>query len=487
VSGSGTARVRVHEIARQLGIPTKQVLNRLGEMGEFVKSASSIVEAPVARRLLEESTTADTSQPGAVRDAAVDNDRNDVVNLRIDQMAHWHDVEEVLSACRNARRDAKPLVLDVSDTETIWPNVCVPMAAVVDHFKTAGVTISFRGEHGRVLSTSFRHPLEATSANLAARPFMNKVWVYFDEDQVAPLADTLINWLQKTVEMESGVQQALNFCLYEVLDNVFQHSGAGAGFLMAVVQPKARRLSLAIADTGIGVYNSFKPSKYNPPSHFDALTLAVQAGVTSTGDRRGNGLFALRGTVEQNRGSLILRSGPGKLSIINNQANGRDYPSTPSIDEQHKGFFLDWQLKLDQPVSLNDVLGMENVNLPLEGLEDSAGEHVVGIAEHETGTGTRKAAEQLRLYLVNTLNLGAPYLVLDFTGVAIVSASFADEVVGKLADEYGMIRFPHHFRLRNMNETIAALLDRAIRLRIGTEPPPAVSRSRTEDRGRDHP
>src|SRR5690606_7063254 len=47
-------KARVHELAKELGVPSKTVLAKLKEMGELVKSASSTVEAPVARRLKEE-------------------------------------------------------------------------------------------------------------------------------------------------------------------------------------------------------------------------------------------------------------------------------------------------------------------------------------------------------------------------------------------------------------------------------------------------
>ncbi|MEV6524190.1 translation initiation factor IF-2 [Longispora sp. NPDC051575] len=44
-------KARVHELAKELGVESKTVLAKLKDMGEFVKSASSTVEAPVARRL----------------------------------------------------------------------------------------------------------------------------------------------------------------------------------------------------------------------------------------------------------------------------------------------------------------------------------------------------------------------------------------------------------------------------------------------------
>ena len=52
-TGENVSKVRVHELAKQLGMESKVVLAKLQEMGEFVKSASSTVEAPVVRKLIE--------------------------------------------------------------------------------------------------------------------------------------------------------------------------------------------------------------------------------------------------------------------------------------------------------------------------------------------------------------------------------------------------------------------------------------------------
>ncbi|HEY2723727.1 MAG TPA: translation initiation factor IF-2 [Pseudonocardiaceae bacterium] len=44
-------KARVHELAKELGVTSKEVLSKLADLGEYVKSASSTVEAPVARKL----------------------------------------------------------------------------------------------------------------------------------------------------------------------------------------------------------------------------------------------------------------------------------------------------------------------------------------------------------------------------------------------------------------------------------------------------
>jgi translation initiation factor IF-2 len=53
------AKVRVYELAKELGVESKVVMTKLQELGEFVRSASSTVEAPVVRKLREALPVAD--------------------------------------------------------------------------------------------------------------------------------------------------------------------------------------------------------------------------------------------------------------------------------------------------------------------------------------------------------------------------------------------------------------------------------------------
>src|SRR2546430_2280493 len=72
--GSAVAKVRVYELAKEFGVESKAVMARLQEMGEFVRSASSTIEAPVVRRLKEELAAqqpkqAPAGKPGSKRPA----------------------------------------------------------------------------------------------------------------------------------------------------------------------------------------------------------------------------------------------------------------------------------------------------------------------------------------------------------------------------------------------------------------------------------
>ena len=44
-------KLRVHELAKQLGITSKELIASLKEQGEFVKTASSTIEPPVVKKM----------------------------------------------------------------------------------------------------------------------------------------------------------------------------------------------------------------------------------------------------------------------------------------------------------------------------------------------------------------------------------------------------------------------------------------------------
>ncbi|MFF4157181.1 translation initiation factor IF-2 [Streptomyces sp. NPDC001678] len=70
------AKVRVYELAKEFGVESKVVMAKLQELGEFVRSASSTIEAPVVRKLTDAlqgpggSAGKSAAKPAAPRKAA---------------------------------------------------------------------------------------------------------------------------------------------------------------------------------------------------------------------------------------------------------------------------------------------------------------------------------------------------------------------------------------------------------------------------------
>ena len=66
------SKVRVSALAKELGVTSKVLLERLNGMGEYVKSASSTIETPVVRRYNEkfptEAPKAEAKKPEAKKE-----------------------------------------------------------------------------------------------------------------------------------------------------------------------------------------------------------------------------------------------------------------------------------------------------------------------------------------------------------------------------------------------------------------------------------
>ena len=64
------AKLRVHELAKELGITSKELMGHLKEAGEFVKSSSSSLEPPVVRQMREKFATAPKTKKADAKPAA---------------------------------------------------------------------------------------------------------------------------------------------------------------------------------------------------------------------------------------------------------------------------------------------------------------------------------------------------------------------------------------------------------------------------------
>ena len=519
-SGGGCvlAKTRVHELAKAYGVESKFILEQLKDCGVFAKSASSVVSLEDELRLRERlrslqppGRSSELNAKGASSQAMPRSEdeglpltpvrptlqpatpppvassprpevptgspatspthpppvlSEKVRTVPIHSLSSENDLRLILRECKRVSAGGR-VVFDLRDAEGFYPSIAVPAVAFIQHFREAGARIEIANASVVAEIMSIRNPLEATPANLSeANEHLSRLWAYFDHQQANALTSAFMDTMRRKVECEEGVLEALEWCLYEVLDNVMQHSKSDSGYAMLQLHVRSKRLAVCIADTGIGVQRSLASSPlYRPKTAFDALTMAVREGVTrDKASNQGNGLFGLVKIVEQNMGKLQIRSGRGKMVLQNNRFTGSNDQQV--IGPDHHGAILDFQLKVDKPVSLGNALNYEPVNLYLESLESEQGEHVISIRGQAGGAGSRAAARELKILIMNVLNQGVSHVALDFEGQAVVSSSFADEVIGKMFAEMGYNTFNQRIHLRNMNPTVGTLVDRAIARRL---------------------
>lgn len=390
------------------------------------------------------------------------------VRHTVASMSGASDVVSLIYACRKARETSQRLHLGLANTHRIYPNGAVPMAITLQYFKRHGLQISTGEICEEVARTSFLNPRQASRGELRGATVKNTIWRYSDEREADALCNAFIDFLTENIACEYGVLDALNWCLFEVMDNVFQHSRAQVGYAMLQLHYQSRRVAVAVADDGIGIFGSLREGNISGVTNeYDAIKLSVQERVTSKPKNMGNGLYGLMRVVGLNGGEMEIRSGRGYMTFKNSELFGDYKQSRPVLDpDAHRGTTVDWQLDVSRQVSLSQALGTKRPNLRLESIEDAAGEHRVSVADFEEGLGTRRSAEQIRIKLVNLLNEGAPRLVLDFSNINVISSSFADEVLGKLALQMGFVQFVNRFRLDRMSETVESIVNRAIQQRI---------------------
>jgi anti-sigma regulatory factor (Ser/Thr protein kinase) len=373
---------------------------------------------------------------------------------------------------RGAERDGRTAIIDFGDCHPIYPNGAAPVASILHLFRDRGLSIELRNLQGFAQYVHIDEPWLATPSNLSrASACWNVVWRYDHGDQVFVLAKSLIEDIIERIEFGRGVLEALSWCLYEVLDNVLIHAhSANGGFAMVQYLKATKRLAVSIADTGIGIHRSFFEGKggFRPPTAADALELAVRQWTSSTGEKRGNGLFGLSQVVQSNDGTLDLSSGRAIL----HRAKTNQYTSQVSqgdtlvIDADHHCTIVDFQLSIGNPIDISSLLGGAFIyNHEIEPLMNDNGAVVVKIADYATKVATRDGAIGLRVRLFNYLGEGAPHVSLDFTGVGIISSSFADETIGMLAQHYGLAEFRRLFSFQNVSDVNKVLLDRAIAAR----------------------
>jgi anti-sigma regulatory factor (Ser/Thr protein kinase) len=505
------AKTRVHELAKEFGTESRYILMELKALGEFVKSASSTVEPSVERRLrtrlegksmprrapakmpaLQASPMAvQIPSPPAPRSSPVApggssrqpqgadtppaqeapaNETPSVRSIPLHSLSSDNDLLRVLRECKRAqsKSNAARIAFDMSDAQGFYPSIAVPAVAIIQHFREHGLGVDLVNLSPVAEVMRVRNPMEASATNLAdLNEPLSRMWAYFDHQQANALTTAFMDCIRRKVECEAGVLEALEWCLYEVLDNVMQHSKSSVGYAMLQLHIKSKRLAVCVSDTGIGVQRSLASSPmYRPRTAFDALTMAVEEGVTrDQTSNQGNGLFGLVKIVEQNGGKLHIRSGRGYMLLQGNRATGAN--DQELIGPDNHGTTVDFQLKVDRPVSIGNALNYEPTNLFMESLESADGEHVIKIREQAGGAGSRLAARELKVLIMNVLNDAAPHVVLDFEGQAVVSSSFADEVIGKMFAQMGFNGFNQRVKLRHMNPTVSTLVDRAIARRLG--------------------
>ncbi len=375
------------------------------------------------------------------------------------------------------KRYERPLIIDFSAVRFPYSNGMLAIIAIVTKLKSEGQEIRIRLPNDKnvrdlfvrtnwayFLNSEFGRSQLGYDRHLHTRQFN-------DYKEVATITNDFMDVVLRSMYIPKDIVSALEWSIYEICDNVINHSNSKVGgFVEAVTYSKERRISFSVADSGRGILNSLKEGLPNLNTNVQAIGEAIKSGVTRNKDAgQGNGLAGSLRITTMSGGSIDITSGSGRIYCTSNHSS--------EVEGERNDFFygtsVSGQIVMSNNFSIGKALefnGVEYIPLNIIDTQYEAEDEdtlIINMNKETTGVGTRKAGKQLR---VKTLNLiaskpGYPINV-DWTSIPVISSSFADEFMGKLFVELGQFKFNSSIRNKNMEVLIQQLLDKAISQRL---------------------
>jgi hypothetical protein len=362
--------------------------------------------------------------------------------------------------------NAKEIIFVFEDGFRIFPNAMAPLAALLCFLESVGINAKIHNNHASIAECAVFEPVQSIPCEQRSDP-SNLVWEYRDSNELEFLIDLVVSNLYRKVSSQKNTLLALEYCLSEIMDNVLRHSKDQAGFFMYTLQRDNQRISISVADQGIGIHRSFANTVYHPVSASDAITLAMRKGVTSSPDGAGNGLWTTTEIITKNTGQLTITSGGGAIYYNKSIEKTNSYDDIPTIDPRWPGTNLDFQLDFHSDVDFKSLWGdlPSPVNTRTERLENSEDEVVLRIKEQSFGTSTRESGKEIRVLAANLLRTQERDVLLDFSDVTMVSSSYADELVAKILADHSIAGVSTRLHVFGANSTVNLIISDAVRSR----------------------
>lgn len=257
-------------------------------------------------------------------------------------------------------------------------------------------------------------------------------------------------------EIEVSVLQAMSYCFYEILDNVHIHSGKPLGTAITHFDAEKDVLRVLVADDGMGIQASLAENeKYRDISEEDALQMCIQDTVTD-GKGMGFGLYATSRMMKNIGISFILHSGNHKLIYKDGEAKTIDndyWQGTIVYMEITTSREIDPNEVVDHRTKADEQYNEEFVETDILDELWYSGDSTVNFKFLDFGTdfGTRDMGARIREQIRPLINEDE-IVTLDFTGVNVVSNSFADECIAKLLIDFPLVSLKKKILFKGLNE-----------------------------------
>lgn len=403
---------------------------------------------------------------------------NDVNYIYFDSIKTIRKANDLIMLLDNISKTANhKVVFDFTKMkQQSYTGMHVMIAGVAQYYiENKGFEISFNEKDGMYIAhTSVKNPLPIKSnIDSVKDDVFDKVLVFEDSEDVSLISDLIINQLKYKYDFGTGVLAGIGWCMNEIMDNVFNHSYAARGYIMAQVHRRNKIVSISVYDTGRGLFQSITESKeYNPKYEEEAIELCVMKGVT--GDRsvgQGTGMWGLYNILKENRGHLTIATGHTAINYDFESGRSAVSKKIPILSNDNLSTRIDFTFHFKNSININAILEnyatFENINRTIDDMMMESGWIDFKVKdESKCGYGTRQAGKALKHHLLNMSNYMSNYdehpMLIDFESIDIITSSFADEFIGRLVQEIGIDNFNSRFKIINCNEDVLGLISKAI-------------------------
>ncbi|MCU6496714.1 STAS-like domain-containing protein [Rugamonas sp. A1-17] len=370
------------------------------------------------------------------------------------------------------------IALDFSDCTSAYPCGMLPLISYVRALTKSHIDFSLLLPKDDTLARRFRtsnwaHLLEPRNHD-EYQPHQNQstvpALVFFTDQDQQSCVNRIVDSILRTV---SGLNRAdfaaVEWALNEITDNVLNHSQSNTGGIVQLTAHRHRRraIEFTVCDAGLGVAKTLRDARSEIKSDMDALTEAVKEGVTrNSTTNQGNGLFGSFEICRISRGIFRLHSNNARLDLSNGSV------SYKSEKVPFSGTMVDATIDIADTGLLEQALKFRGkVHRPTDLIEykyetDNLSHINFVISDEASSFASRASGKPIRIKLKNICEMCVGQkIILDFSGVSVISSSFADEVFGMLFVELGPMRFMTALAFHNASPTVVGLIDRAIALR----------------------
>ena len=385
-------------------------------------------------------------------------------------------VARVLATVHNCTevREFADLELDFSGCRFAAPAAMLPICTQVMAYREAGVEIRVQlptdeKENRLFRNTNWAYYLDPRQYDLGtSRSYLRlPATQYKSTTEQHRIVDDVVKTVLASIEsFDRSEIGAFEWAINEITDNVLVHAQSSIGGLVQVISfPRKKYVQFIVADAGLGIPGTLRGTIPGIDTDVELLDRAIREGVTrdkSLG--QGNGLFGTFSICEKGEGTFRVVSGNASLGF-----NRKKQLRIQNEQIPYAGTVVSASLDFSTPGLLAGALKISgSTRRPVDFVEshyesEDSEDLMFKVSDEAASFGSRVAGMPVRKRLLNLLNLSeGNKVIIDFKDIALVSSSFADEVVGKLYAELGPISFGKRVEIRNTSPIVKGLIEKAM-------------------------